>query len=198
MVGYPHLIIIVAGLPASGKSTIINRLKDSWESELAIVSNDNIGYKLGSKWNDLKFRFQVYEKATKLTKELLNTHSDIAIDATFARPKFRNIFFKELTNEDLHFTLINVETSLDICRSRIIKRISTDPLGKTGMANLDRFDKHVQIRDPILYKHLPLPSSYIRIESSYWPPRILEMSNFVPERLKNAVKNIVTVNKLSY
>ena len=98
------MIIIVFGLPGSGKSYFASRLAK--ELKTKYVSSDVIRKQL---FNIIKYseqqKMKVYEVVMKEMKEAIQQGEDIVIDATFYKVSIRNKFkeFAEVFKEKILF-----------------------------------------------------------------------------------------------
>ena len=161
------MIIIVSGLPGSGKSFFASRLANMLDA--AYVSSD-----LTSKDKDALDKYSDFDKMAiyltmaDLTREKIRLGKNVVVDAIFHHHSLRD-FFKELAQE-LHVPIyfILIETTEDIAKKRLSERkddIETDyGLYISMKAKFEKYNfPHLTIQsaDSNIEDMLSLATSYI-------------------------------------
>lgn len=131
-------IIIMCGLPASGKSTYAK--KNFSDDKSIILSSDDIREKYFGDVNDQNHNEEVFKKINKLILFYVNDNNiqNIIFDATNINKKRRFYFINNLKNffnklhissitDKLEFTCLLFATPYDICLSRNLERDRTIP-----------------------------------------------------------------------
>lgn len=112
------MLIIVSGLPGSGKSYFASRLARYLGAEY--ISSDQTRKAMDAMG---RYRFEdklnVYEEMSKKTSELLKQGKGVVVDATFYRHEMRNIFMTlcKLLHQPVFF--IEIRADEDVIRDRL-------------------------------------------------------------------------------
>ena len=106
------MIIIFCGVPASGKSTIAEQLRERLEGVEMIVSDD-----IGS---------SRYDNIMRLVDEKIGKYDYILVDATFYKKKWREEIRTTVGSRD-EVKLVYVHCSLETCIKRNKERENSIP-----------------------------------------------------------------------
>ena len=150
------MVILVMGLPGSGKSWFASRLAVAIGADY--LSSDRIRKELMAERNySVREKEKVYNEMLRRMKDSVNPNKDLVLDATFYKQRFRNKVSGEISGSDkLAFIEITAPESV------IRKRLSHE----REFSEAD-FDVYKAIRkewEPILEKHLELSSVDISLE----------------------------------
>lgn len=113
-------LIVIAGLPAAGKSTMAEAFSKNIDNSIWI-SNDNERIRLGISVRSGK-TVKVYESITKKSLKYLNQEKDVILDATFYRSRYRQILMDQIMMIKPPTLIIELSTPEAECRARITER----------------------------------------------------------------------------
>lgn len=145
------MIIIVFGLPGSGKSYFAARLAKMINAEY--VSSDKVRKEIFKErtYSDQEKRV-VYEKMVELMKEAVKVNRNLVLDATFHKKKTRKLFTDEM--QDKADTLfIEVRADEKIIRERVEKKRTYSE------ADFEIYKQIKQQFEPLTRPHLILQST---------------------------------------
>jgi len=113
------MVIIVFGLPGSGKSYLASRLAEMLHAEY--VNSDHLRKEIFQKrsYSDREKAF-VYDAMLKKMKEAITQNQSVVLDATFYKDETRKLFIQE-TKEKTNIFFIEVTTSEGLTRQRLNK-----------------------------------------------------------------------------
>jgi len=113
------MVIIVFGLPGSGKSYLASRLAEVVHAEY--VNSDHLRKEIFQKrsYSDREKAF-VYDAMLKKMKEAITQNKSVVLDATFYKDETRKLFIQE-TKEKTNIFFIEVTTSEGLTRQRLNK-----------------------------------------------------------------------------
>ncbi len=116
----PGMIIIVAGLPGSGKSYFAEKLAAKLGA--AYVNSDVTRKEINALGKySLREKLAVYEKMAGLTKEILKGQATVVVDATFYRDAMRKLFHTIAKECSSGICWIHVTASEALIRERLRK-----------------------------------------------------------------------------
>jgi predicted kinase len=116
----PGMIIIVAGLPGSGKSYFAEKL--AAKLGVAYVNSDVIRKEIDARGKySLKEKLVVYEKMAGLVKEILKEQPTVVVDATFYHDAMRKLFHTIAKECSSGICWIHVTASEALIRARLRK-----------------------------------------------------------------------------
>ena len=91
------MIIVVAGLPGSGKSYFAAKLAERMDA--AYINSDKVRKSMHALGKySFSDKIGIYKEMTKLARQALLTHKFVVVDATFYRSEMRRLFI-ELAND---------------------------------------------------------------------------------------------------
>jgi predicted kinase len=113
------MIIIVFGLPGSGKSFFASRLAAMLESEY--INSDKVRRKLFSKRSYSPHeKLSVYNAMLEQMNEIINKKKDVVLDATFYKNTIRKRFIKNACKKNRIF-FIEVKATKFLIKERLKK-----------------------------------------------------------------------------
>lgn len=113
------IVVIVFGLPGTGKSYFASRLAEGTNAEY--INSDRLRKELFAErtYSD-KEKEMVYQQMLEKTKRAINENTNVVLDATFYKNDIRNRFSEEIKNNAEMF-FIEIRTDEDIIRQRLQK-----------------------------------------------------------------------------
>lgn len=133
-------LFVMCGLQGSGKSTIAKKIKDkhdNWE----IVSSDEIRKEFNNEINNDKVFKIYYERA----RQFLIAGKNVILDATNISMKSRRQIFEQFKGINCKKTCYIVNTPIEICIERVIKRNNTNEQAEVPVAVLHKYQKSFEI-----------------------------------------------------
>ncbi|MEP6796471.1 MAG: AAA family ATPase [Saprospiraceae bacterium] len=152
------MVIIVFGLPGSGKSYFASRLAAKLEAKY--VSTDELRMKMFSKrtYSDEE-KMAVYDAMLTIMADPISMEKPIVLDGTFYKEVLRNKFEQKVKELKGKIIFIEVTAPEESIEERLEKpRINSE-------ANFDVYLKLKEMTDPFLKKHLVLISSNNNIDA---------------------------------
>jgi predicted kinase len=150
-------IIMVAGLPGSGKTFFASRLAEKINAEH--VSSDSLRKKMFSSRNySREEKEKVYQKMLDYINEAISGNKNIIMDATFYREDVRKLFFKTAKDFNIHIYMIEVTADLPLVRKRLIQK------REDSEADIIVYENLKKQFEPIRENHLVLESQENNIE----------------------------------
>ncbi|GHT84893.1 hypothetical protein FACS1894137_08490 [Spirochaetia bacterium] len=114
-------IIIVYGIPGSGKTTVSNLLSDVIPESI-VLSNDVLRRNLAHPIAVSIYTPKVYECLASNACKFLEEGKTVILDATFYLRRYRKIVIEQLWKLEHSVIFIKIETPVRICRKRIKER----------------------------------------------------------------------------
>jgi len=112
-------LILLIGLPASGKTTLIEA---GFEDAVIVRPDDHIGYEDGG-WTTHDAVI-AWKKADEMFDELLQSDEDttVVFDAMFLSPKTRYKYIRKAKDAGVHVSAIFLDTPYSVCLARNLSR----------------------------------------------------------------------------
>ena len=150
------MVVIVFGLPGSGKSYFASRLARLINAEY--INSDSVRRTFPDKKTySLNEKILVYYKMLKRMKEMIKENRNLVLDATFYKSDIRKKFINEVKpNEKIAF--IEVRAKETVITERL-KKIRTD-----SEADFEVYKKIKNEMEPLNQDHLILQSTNNNIE----------------------------------
>ncbi|NEN25799.1 AAA family ATPase [Cryomorpha ignava] len=150
------MIVIVFGLPGSGKSYFASRLADRIHA--GYVNSDRVRKELFEKSDYSKEEKKaVYEKMLKVMKGAMEQNNDLVLDATFHEKETRDLFINEAKGTATVF-FIEVKADEEIIKERLKKE---RPYSE---ADYEVYRMISQKNEPLSEPHLILQSTNDNID----------------------------------
>ena len=151
MKGNASKVVIVFGLPGSGKSYFASQLARSIHAKH--LSSDQLRKKMFEyRSYSEEEKLSVYEEMLVIVKGLLAANENVVLDATFYKDEIRSRFLDEL-KEDAEVLFIEVRASESIIKERLKgKRPDSE-------ANFSIYEKIKKQWEPMVDDHLILQST---------------------------------------
>ena len=151
------MIIIVMGLPGSGKSYFSKRLTEILNAEY--LSSDRVRntLKMNGKYS-LNDKLYVYEWLANLTEGALDRKAMVVVDATFYLQQTRELFLEIGKRRSIDLKFILIEASESVIKTRL------DKPRKESEADFKVFKKIKDECEEINFPYLRLTSKSDNIE----------------------------------
>jgi predicted kinase len=145
------MIVIVLGLPGSGKSYFASRLAEVIQADY--INSDQVRKQMFSKriYSE-KEKGAVYDVMLEKMKTLVKLNKDLVIDATFQREDSRQLFIRQLRGK-VELFFIEITANPDLIRRRLKKE---RPFSE---ANFEVYELTRQQWQPVREPHLSLEST---------------------------------------
>jgi predicted kinase len=107
------MLIMVAGLPGSGKSFFAKRFAEELGAEY--ISSDALRNEMGLRGKYLpENKTHVYMEMTKRAKELIEKNKSVVLDATFFQKRFREFIYSvaAVSRAPLHLILVQADENI--------------------------------------------------------------------------------------
>jgi len=145
------MVVIVFGLPGSGKSFFASRLAEKIHAEY--VNSDRVRKELFEKrdYSDEEKK-AVYRKMLESMNEAIDLNQDLVLDATFHKKETRDLFVNEMSKKESLF-FIEVQADESTIRERLKEK---RPYSE---ADYDVYKKISQKNEPLATPHLILQST---------------------------------------
>ncbi|MFZ1677728.1 MAG: ATP-binding protein [Saprospiraceae bacterium] len=152
------MVIIVFGLPGSGKSYFASRLAAKLNG--LYVSTDELRLKLFPirTYSDAE-KLEVYDAMLNIMSDAVPEQKPIVLDGTFYKASLRNKFEQKV--KELHEKIIYIEVTAP--ENSIEERLEKPR--KNSEANFDVYLKLKQVTEPLFKEHLVLISSNDNIDA---------------------------------
>lgn len=149
------MVVIVMGLPGSGKSFFAGRLAQKIHAEY--WNSDQLRKEMFSErtYSDSE-KEKVYNALLKKMQEATNKGKDVVLDATFYKEKFRGLF---TTNSGERIAFIEVWANEKLTQDRIQKK------RKFSEADFDVYKSLKRQWEPVKQPHLVLESTNENIDA---------------------------------
>jgi predicted kinase len=113
-------IIVVAGLPGSGKSYFARRLAARLDAKH--INSDAVRKAMGASGRySFEDKLVVYTQMAKMTERFLDEDKVVVIDATFYHPAMRNMFLAIAEQRDIDIYFIQITAKESLIEERLKK-----------------------------------------------------------------------------
>lgn len=164
-------LVIVMGYPGSGKTTLSKLLCHNINNSF-LLSNDIIRNELQFPLKGSNFTKKVYEEALLRAKKGISSGMVPIFDATFYKSEYRNIVFTYVLSNKFHGYVVNLTTSIDVCKKRIIHRAANGKSKIGGVDDLEAFNQLIKKTDQLNIFDLPCSISLVKVNCDH--SRIIE------------------------
>ncbi|MBA4056434.1 MAG: hypothetical protein C0490_17090 [Marivirga sp.] len=135
------MVVIICGLPGSGKSYFASQLASVIRAEY--INSDKVRKDLGASGKySLDDKLAIYREMVKMSREFLKKNKSIVVDATFYRDSMREMFQSEAKQlgSDIYFIHVHADESL--VRERMTKpRADSEADYKVYLYIRDQFEE---------------------------------------------------------
>ena len=152
------MVLIVFGLPGSGKSYFACRLAEQIHAEYSNSDQLRMQMIAERSYSDTE-KLQVYDAMLSAMTNAIKQQKDIVLDATFYKHSIRTAFEERAAALHASILFIEVKATEEIIKERISKP------RKLSEADFDVYLKLKKINDPLLQEHLVLHSTNNNIQS---------------------------------
>ena len=150
-------LIIITGLPGTGKTTIATALSERISA--AHFNTDMLRTELGLRGQyDQETKAQVYAVLLDRARDTLRGGNTVIIDGTFYQAKLRYRFKQLATSEGISVHWIELWADTEVIRTRVSKKRAYSE------ANFDVYQKIKAMYEPIQDPHLHLRSKDTNLE----------------------------------
>ena len=151
------MIVIVFGLPGTGKSYFASRLAEKICAEY--ISSDGIRFKI---IHDRRYteqeKMKVYTQMLLLTRELIGQKKAVVLDGTFYKKEIRQMFLTLAADLNVNIVFIEITARKSLAMSRVSRK------RKDSEAGLEVYQKIKRLFERFDDKHLKLESKENNIE----------------------------------
>ncbi|MCE7054242.1 AAA family ATPase [Algoriphagus sp. AGSA1] len=156
--GSNSLLVIVMGLPGSGKSYFAARLAN--EIGATHLQSDKIRVHMGlkGKYSEAD-KNSVYKELCDQTKTLLENHKSVVVDATFHLDFYRRLFYAMADKINVPVITLLIEADEETVRERLKKQ------RKLSEADYNTYLRLKEDFDPVLHPFLHLYSTDSNVDS---------------------------------
>jgi len=124
MIAKNNTLILMCGLPRSGKSTYVNKYKDKYNA--IVICPDEIRFNIFGHQFHKPAEDYIWAIAKTFARLLLSQNKNVIIDATNLTFEARNVWIKLAEEYYVNLKIIWIRTSVEQC----VKRNKNSPIGK--------------------------------------------------------------------
>ncbi len=176
----PATAIAVCGIPASGKSTVARRLVKDVAGCRSLGTDELRGH-LGLPFGDATATRVCYRVMAEKGVAYCRAGLVPVLDATFYREEFRAIVRHAFSEEAVQWLIIEVRTSIRLCRARVLARAKSRERVE-GVNDLEQFDAIVRETAPCESAFLPANCWRVVVHGGWRSPRLVKRTAGVPAR----------------
>jgi len=159
-----QMIVILAGLPLAGKTTIGNCLKDCLE--VPFIDIDEVRYELFHHSQDKidpyeNLQMELSYKAMFIVADFLiqsNRSDSIIVAATFSRSFYHQLIFEIVRKNNIDKKVFLCQASDEIIKKRLRERKEKD----LGLSNCRTFDHYLETKN----RYITFPEKIVTIDTS--------------------------------
>ena len=151
------MLILIAGLPGTGKTTLARSLADALGAQH--LNSDNVRNTLEKRGQyEPLDKVSVYDELLRKTEAFLKKNQPVVVDATFYRKMYRRPFVALAKRYNIPLAWLEVSAAEEIIRQRLEKkRVDSE-------ADFEVYQKIKAEREPISESHLTLFSDRSSVE----------------------------------
>ena len=145
------MIVVVFGLPGTGKSYFAGRLAEIIKAEY--ISSDRVRFKMiKDRAYTEEEKMKVYDQMLVLTRQLIRQQKRVVLDATFYRKEIRQMFVALAASLNVKIYFIEVTARELLVQKRVSKK------RKESEADYEVYRKVKALFQPMVDQHLTLES----------------------------------------
>ena len=145
------MIVVVFGLPGTGKSSFAGRLAEIIKAEY--ISSDRVRFKMiKDRAYTEEEKMKVYDQMLVLTRQLIRQQKRVVLDATFYRKEIRQMFVALAASLNVKIYFIEVTARELLVKKRVSKK------RKESEADYEVYRKVKALFQPMVEQHLTLES----------------------------------------
>ncbi|MCG8319618.1 MAG: AAA family ATPase [Cytophagales bacterium] len=145
------MIVVVFGLPGTGKSYFAGRLAEIIKAEY--ISSDRVRFKMiKDRAYTEEEKMKVYDQMLVLTRQLIRQQKRVVLDATFYRKEIRQMFVALAASLNVKIYFIEVTARELLVKKRVSKK------RKESEADYEVYRKVKALFQPMVEQHLTLES----------------------------------------
>jgi predicted kinase len=152
-----YMVIIVTGLPGSGKSYFASKLSEALKASYFSSDQFRKFFFSGIKYSTTE-KLKVYQKLLSETLEAVDNGKDVVLDGTFYKQSIREEFKSALLKINQKIIFIEVRAESQLIKDRLKK------LREDSDADYDVYQKLLAEYEPLTENHLILLSGNDNIE----------------------------------
>lgn len=151
---------VFSGLPASGKSTLAQRLVKTFP--MTIISSDAVRKEKDCREEVVAYgtgiyseerRQRVYSRMLALAQKKLKKGQSVALDATYSRRRWREKVVQLASDMDTNLIFIECECDLETIRARLMEREKFTGLSDARIQHLPEILKHFEPLTELAAQH---------------------------------------------
>jgi predicted kinase len=152
------MIVIVAGLPGSGKSYFAEHLAEKLDATYINSDHTRLSLRAAGKYSYTE-RLNVYKAMLTQTAQLLEENRNVLVDATFFHHTMREMFVRLAQGYNVPIRFIEIVADEQVIRERLKKP------RRYSEANYTVYEQVRNEFEPIVMPHLTLESTNDNLES---------------------------------
>ena len=152
------LLVILVGLPGTGKTFLSHSLKDKFP--LVMLQSDKIRVMCfpNPKYTKSENKF-VFDLCHRLIKDLLKKSIPVLFDATNLLEKHRQVLYDISHSINAKLMVLNITADKKMCKQRISERLLSNSANDFSKANWDVYKRMACFNDPISVKFWTIDNS---------------------------------------
>ena len=152
------LLVILVGLPGTGKTFLSHSLKDKFP--LVLLQSDKIRVMCfpKPKYTKSENKF-VFDLCHRLIKDLLKKNMPVLFDATNLLEKNRQIIYNISRSNKAKLFVLNITAEKEISKRRIAERLLPNSNKEFSKANWEVYKRMYRFNEPISVKHWTIDNS---------------------------------------
>lgn len=152
------MIVIVAGLPGSGKSYFAEHLAERLEATYINSDRTRLTLRAAGKYS-YEEKLNVYKAMLTQTAQVLEENKNVLVDATFFHHTMREMFIRLAQGYNVPIRFIEVVADEEVIRERLKKP------RRYSAADYIVYERVRNEFEPIVMPHLTLESTNYNLES---------------------------------